>query len=195
MSLSIDTDAFPISKEVIEDAITCLVERIIQHYPNGCTLCGVMVGALPIVQKMQECLNKKSTSHLYPTCFIGARSYVDDKQKNTVGIYAPPSSHLINKRNVVIVDDVVDSGKTVQGVGQYLREKFKPKVINVVALCAKGEVPKWMSDESVAFLLPKDPFVIGCGMDYNGEYRDLMEIRPITEEEKQSAPSKDKVTV
>jgi len=193
MALQIDTEDFPISQEVIEDAIKVLAAQITQRYPNGCTVCGILVGALPIIQIMQTFF-ERNNPHLYPTCFVGAKSYVDDKQKETVGIYSIPSGHLFNKRNVVLVDDVIDTGNTARAVGKMLGERFKAKEVNMVALCVKGEIPPWVSPESVGFQLPKDQFVIGYGMDYNGEYRDLKEIRPVTEEEKAAAPSKNPKT-
>ena len=189
MALQIDQEDFPISQEVIEDAINVLAAQIMQKYPNGCTVCGILVGALPIIQRMQLFF-EKNRPHLYPTCFIGAKSYVDDKQKDVVGIYSIPSFHLFNKRNVVLVDDVIDTGNTARAVGRVLGERFKAREVNMVALCVKGKLPQWVSPEGVGFQLPKDQFVIGYGMDYNGEYRDLKEIRPITDEEKTAAPSK-----
>ena len=188
MSLKIDLEDFPISQELIEDAIDVLTARVIQRYPNGCTICGILVGALPIVQRMQDIFAKQNP-HLYPTCFIGARSYVDNKQKDAVGIYSLPSSHLFSKKNVVLVDDVIDTGNTAKAVARVLGERFKAKEVNIIALCVKGDMPPWVSPEAVGFELPKDQFIIGYGMDYNGEYRDLKEIRPITEAERAATPA------
>jgi hypoxanthine phosphoribosyltransferase len=139
------------------------------------------------MQLLHTGLSTLKNSHRYPTCFIGVKSYVNDKQQPQIGFYGAPSIHLIKKKQVVLVDDVVDSGNTILGTVEYLKQKKQATHIAAVALCVKGDRPRWLSEEAVAFQLPKSEFIVGFGMDYNRHYRDLDEIRPITAGEREAA--------
>jgi hypoxanthine phosphoribosyltransferase len=187
MLREISTDAdFPVTAEEITQGIDAIYAWIRAVYPNGCTICGILTGSMVLVKMLEDAKKGLKNSHLYPTCFIGAKSYVDDTQKDKVMIYGPPSQYLFKKRNVVLVDDVVDSGNTMRAVTQFLSQ-FRPNEVKGAAMCAKGNLPNWLDPNAVAFKLPKDKFIVGFGMDFNGHYRELTEIRPITDEEKELA--------
>ncbi len=81
----------------------------------------------------------------------------------------------ISGRTVVIVEDIVDSGTTIERLIQQLRLK-KAKTIRVAtALYKPNACKKPLSLDYVGFEIPND-FVIGYGMDYAGMGRNLKEI-------------------
>ncbi len=78
----------------------------------------------------------------------------------------------IEGRRIVVVEDIVDSGLTLQYLLDVL-ETRNPRDIRVVALLKKEkpdalEVPV----DQIGFTIP-DEFVIGYGLDYAGKYRNL----------------------
>lgn len=78
-------------------------------------------------------------------------------------------------RHVVIIDDILDSGRTL-GLVRGLVEERRPASVRVVVLLDKTarrevEVPA----EYVGFEIP-DAFVVGYGLDYDGYYRNHPEI-------------------
>jgi hypoxanthine phosphoribosyltransferase len=78
-------------------------------------------------------------------------------------------------RHVIIVDDIFDTGHTLAGVIQRLKELGAADVkVCVLLQKKKGQIP--LKVDWVGFKIP-DEFVVGYGLDYNGRYRGLKQIR------------------
>ena len=78
----------------------------------------------------------------------------------------------IKDRDVLIVEDIVDSGNTLYHLKKMLNQR-SPASVNIVTLLdkpARREVP--MEPEYTGFVI-EDEFVIGYGLDYDEEYRNL----------------------
>ena len=75
-------------------------------------------------------------------------------------------------RDVLIVEDIIDSGNTLYNLKKLLNSR-SPSSVNIVTLLDKPqrrEVP--MEPEDTCFVI-EDEFVVGYGMDYAEEYRNL----------------------
>jgi hypoxanthine phosphoribosyltransferase len=75
-------------------------------------------------------------------------------------------------RHVLLVEDIVDSGRTVASITERFR-RLKPASLRLAALLdrpARREVPVMI--DFCGFVIP-DRFVIGYGLDYAGLYREL----------------------
>ena len=80
--------------------------------------------------------------------------------------------------NVILVDDIIDSGYTLQAIGQTM-EDFNPAHVAYCTFLNKPERRK--SDLKVDYMgvdIP-DKFVIGYGLDYDSKYRELPDIEYI----------------
>ncbi|GAA4160893.1 hypoxanthine phosphoribosyltransferase [Gryllotalpicola daejeonensis] len=78
-------------------------------------------------------------------------------------------------RNVLIVEDIIDSGLTLQWLRQNLQSR-NPASLEVCALLRKPEALKVEIDAKyVGFDIPND-FVVGYGLDYAERYRNLRSI-------------------
>ncbi|MBE7100343.1 MAG: hypoxanthine phosphoribosyltransferase [Clostridiales bacterium] len=78
----------------------------------------------------------------------------------------------IKGRDVLIVEDIIDSGNTLYHLKKMLNQRL-PSSVNIVTLLDKPErreVP--MEPEYTGFVI-EDEFVIGYGLDYAEEYRNL----------------------
>ena len=107
--------------------------------------------------------------------FVKVSSYQGDK--NTGNIRKEIGLQMdIKDRDVIIVEDIVDSGHTLSYLLDMIYKK-KPASVNVCTLLLKPKSLKKKSDEScyVGFEIP-DEFVVGCGLDYNGLGRNLKDI-------------------
>lgn len=81
-------------------------------------------------------------------------------------------SEDISGKNVLIVEDIVDTGRTLAYVKEYLKTK-NPKNVKICTMLNKKERRVIdLNPEYVAFDIP-DKFVIGYGLDYDEKYRNL----------------------
>lgn len=103
--------------------------------------------------------------------FIKLNSYSDDKPSGTIRLLKDISADITG-RHVVVVEDIVDSGFTVQ----FLKERMegaKPQSLIFVSLLLKPEIVKLdFPIDIVGFEIPPD-FVVGYGLDYDQKFRYL----------------------
>jgi len=84
-------------------------------------------------------------------------------------------SHPVKGKDVVVVEDIVDTGWTLNHVLRELRAK-RPRSLKLAALLHKPErtrVP--VPIDYLGFTIP-DRFVVGYGLDFDGRYRNLRHI-------------------
>ncbi len=76
-------------------------------------------------------------------------------------------------RHVLLVDDILDTGRTLDAVTRHLRDSFAPASVTSCVLLDK-QTPRAVDFEAdfVGFRIP-DEFVVGYGLDYGGQYRNL----------------------
>ena len=86
----------------------------------------------------------------------------------------------IKDRTVVIVEDIIDSGLTMVHLLDLLKEK-RPADIKIAALLVKpGNLKVNLDIPYCCFEIPND-FIVGYGLDYDGEGRNLPSIYTVTE--------------
>jgi hypoxanthine phosphoribosyltransferase len=87
----------------------------------------------------------------------------------------------ISGRTVIIVEDIVDTGRTMRRMLDSLSVR-RPAEVHICTLFVKPdklEVP--LDIEYVAFSIPND-FIVGYGLDYDGQGRALKEIYTLSDE-------------
>ena len=105
------------------------------------------------------------------TDFIGVASYAGAKTSGQVRIVSDLSVS-IEGRNVVIVEDIVDTGLTLTYLKRTLEARH-PRSLRVCVLVDKVERRKVdVGVDYVGFTIP-NLFVVGYGFDYEGLYRNL----------------------
>lgn len=81
----------------------------------------------------------------------------------------------ITDRHVVLIEDIVDTGKTLSELIPHLQHS-KPASIQIAALLQKPDALKHPLDvKYVGFRIPND-FIVGYGLDYDGYGRNLKDI-------------------
>lgn len=81
----------------------------------------------------------------------------------------------ISGRHVLVLDDILDSGGTLNMVVPALREKGAASVKSCVLLRKDRPTARAVNVDYVGFEIP-DAFVVGYGLDYNDYYRNLPDI-------------------
>lgn len=104
--------------------------------------------------------------------FMAVSSYGAATQSSGVVRILKDLDQEIEGRRVIVVEDIVDSGLTLQYLLDVL-ERRNPRDIRVVALLKKTKPDAVaIKVDQVGFTIP-DEFVVGYGLDYAGKYRNL----------------------
>ncbi len=115
--------------------------------------------------------------------FVRARSYRGKSEtpgRLEISLEGAPD---LEDRDVLIVEDIVDTGKTVQAIRTRLREEA-PERIRVCSLLQKPD--RTQETVSIDFLGHEVPdrFVVGYGLDYDGKFRHLPHLAFLPEDTK-----------
>lgn len=108
--------------------------------------------------------------------FFQVKSYVDNNAGCLTFPYEFADRLLIKGKKVIIVEDIIDTGVTITAVKGMIAQNT-PESVEVITLLNKPSARKsgyrFRPDYS-GFVLPSDtPFVVGYGLDYNEDHRDL----------------------
>lgn len=87
----------------------------------------------------------------------------------------------ITNRDVLIVEDIIDTGKTLEKVTAMLKAKGANEIRIVTLLDKPARREKAIQANYIGFVIP-DEFVVGYGLDYNQKYRNLPYIGIIKED-------------
>ena len=106
--------------------------------------------------------------------FVKIRSYEADSSTGTIKFRKDISAD-INNRHIVIVEDIIDSGFTINFLVNRLKGSV-PKSVAVASILFKKEVAKIDFEvDYVGFEIPPE-FVVGYGLDYDEKYRNLKDV-------------------
>ena len=104
--------------------------------------------------------------------FMAASSYGDDTESSGVVKITRDLDESLNGRNVLVVEDIIDTGRTLHYLIELLKKR-NPKSLKLCALLDKPE--RRVADvdvDYVGFQVP-DEFIVGYGLDYAQKYRNL----------------------
>ncbi len=103
--------------------------------------------------------------------FMKASSYVDSTTTEQVNITSI-ANFEIKDRDILIVEDIVDTGLTLNKLCTYFKEN-KAKSVKIVALINKNARRKVEINPDYLGFDIENHFVIGYGLDYNEKFRNL----------------------
>jgi hypoxanthine phosphoribosyltransferase len=159
----------------IADSVQSLANEIHKDYAGKrpVMLC-VLKGATPFYQHLLDAM--QCLRHGYYTEFIRASSYEGTGSTGRVQIGGGIEFDNLIGKDVIIVEDIVDTGTTLSQLIPVLHEKCKPRSIEVVSLLSKRlSEPAKYTAKYVGFSIPNH-FIVGYGLDYNELYRDTKDI-------------------
>lgn len=111
-------------------------------------------------------------SHKVMIDFLSTESYDGDHSTGNVKITRDLSIDIKN-RKVVLIEDIVDTGLTLDCLIRYIKEIHEPKDIKVCVLLDKPSRRKVNVQVDMTGFEIEDKFVVGYGLDYNEMYRNL----------------------
>lgn len=165
-----DVEAILIGEEELQNRVQELADMVSEKYADSehdLLLVCVLKGAAFFLTDFARKLSIPSELE-----FMAVSSYGASTSSSGVVRILKDLDRDIAGRNVLIVEDIIDSGLTLSWLIRNL-EGRNPASLNVVTLLRKPEVVKADIDLlDVGFDIPNG-FVIGYGLDYAERYRDL----------------------
>ena len=165
-----DVEAILIGEEELQSRVQELADMVSKKYADSeqdLLLVCVLKGAAFFLTDFARKLSIPSELE-----FIAVSSYGASTSSSGVVRILKDLDRDIAGRNVLIVEDIIDSGLTLSWLIRNLKGR-NPASLNVVTLLRKPEVVKAQIDLlDVGFDIPNE-FVIGYGLDYAERYRDL----------------------
>lgn len=163
-----DVERVLIAEDVIDKRLDAMAREIRHDFPGEVIvvivlLKGALVFAADLTRRLPrmleiECLNV--ASYHGGTESSGKVDFLDRKLPDVFG------------RRVLVLDDILDTGRTLQAVVARLREDGAAQVRTGVLLAKDKERAAEVEADYVGFVIG-DEFVIGYGLDYQGRYRNL----------------------
>ena len=160
-----------LKKDDIEHMVVQVASRISSDYQEReLVLIGVLKGAYVFLSDLARQMSIPAQVD-----FIGISSYgADTSSSGKIRLTKDIDINIKNK-DVLIIEDIVDTGLTLSYIVEYL-ESFSPKTIKVCALIDKRERRKSKVKIDYACHLTDEGFLVGYGLDYSEDYRNLPDI-------------------
>jgi len=158
-----------ISEEQIRAKVAELGGRIAADYStSSVTLVSVLKGSLPFMADLMRAIEIPVTIDLMEVSSYGGAS---TETSGLVRILKDLSSSIAGK-DVLIVEDIIDTGLTLNYLLRYLRGK-NPRSLRICALLDKpARRLVEINIDYLGFTIP-DEFVVGYGLDFGEFYRNL----------------------
>ena len=165
-----DIEAVLVTEEDLQVRIQEMADRISEKYRNteeDLILVCVLKGAVFFLTDFARKLSIPSQLE-----FMAVSSYGNSASSSGVVRILKDLDRDIEGRDVVIVEDIIDSGLTLSWLIRNLQGR-QPRSLEVVTLLRKPEVVKAELELfDVGFDIPNE-FVVGYGLDFAERYRDL----------------------
>jgi hypoxanthine phosphoribosyltransferase len=155
----------------LDTRIRELAAQIDRDYPEGPVyLIGILKGAFIFLADLARAMNTPARIE-----FVGISSYGSGRTSSGEVRLTKDLDVSIEGYDVVVVEDIVDSGVTLHYLMQVFAQR-KPKSLRVATLLDKPEHrQRPVHVDYVGFKIP-DEFVVGFGLDYAEDYRNLKDI-------------------
>jgi len=166
--LDADIESVLVSAEDIHAKIAELAAQIDSDYADRePLLVGVLKGAVMVMSDLARAMSRPTAME-----FMACSSYGSSTTSSGVVRILKDLDRDISGRDVLIVEDIIDSGRTLSWLLKNLQSRH-PASVEVVTLLRKPDAIKVPVDvKYVGFDIPND-FVVGYGLDYDERYRDL----------------------
>ena len=158
-----------IDRKTVENRIKELAKQIEKDYAGEEVYCvGLLKGSVVFLSDLVKEINSPVIID-----FMSVSSYGSETvSSGDVKILKDTDLDLRGK-HVLIVEDIIDTGLTLEHVIRYFKESKGVKTLKTCTLLSKPERRKINIDiDYVGFDVP-DKFVIGYGLDYDQKYRNL----------------------
>lgn len=168
VSLHEDVERILIDEESLQARVRELGQAIAQTYgQEDLLLISVLKGSFVFMADLVRAIDMP-----HEVDFMATSSYGTQTQSSGVVQIVMDLRHDIQDRNVLIVEDIIDSGNTLSYLHRILNER-RPRTLRIMTLLDKPDRREVdIPVDWVGFSIPNE-FVVGYGLDYNEIYRNL----------------------
>ena len=155
-----------------------MAAQIENDYPEGTIyLIAILKGSFIFMADLARALTRTSIR----IEFMAISSYGNQKSSSGQVKVTRDLDANIEGHHVLIVEDIIDSGTTLTYLTRLLQQRH-PKTLEIATLLDKPERRIQPVDvKYIGFKIP-DEFVVGYGLDYAEDYRNLGDIRVLTDD-------------
>lgn len=163
-----DIERVIFSDEEIRERVKKLGEQISRDYAGKKVLCvGVLKGCFVFMADLVRSIDADCEIDFMSVSSYGSGTVTSGAVKITKDL-----SRSIEGRDVLIIEDILDSGVTLYYLRDFLRQR-KPASIRICTLFDKPARRKAdIRSDYIGFICP-DEFIVGYGLDYDEKYRNL----------------------
>ena len=156
------------SEEEISKRVEELADTLYKKYGDEklvfiCTLKGAVFFTCDLLKKY------KGNAVLE---FLRVSSYNGETSTGNIELNLSISKENIENNNVIIIEDIVDTGRTLKFLKGYIND-MNPKTLEICTLLDKPSRRVVEIETDYCGFEIDDLFVVGYGLDYNQEYRNL----------------------
>jgi len=159
-----------ISSQDILDKVNHLAKNLMLKYQDNWPLCLIVLNGAAVFSA--ELLKDVDLS--CEISLVKAHSYDGTKSTEEVVVEYLPYD-LIKNRDILLIEDIVDSGLTLNFLKKELKKHGAKNIECVTLLFKPSEYQYNTNPEHVGFIIDKE-FVVGYGMDFNEKGRNLVDI-------------------
>ena len=157
-----------LSEEEIKARVQVLGDQLYEAFHDKNPLfVGVLKGCFIFMADLVRAAQLKSELE-----FIGVSSYQNGTKSSGVVQITRDLQEDINGRDIIIVEDILDSGNTLVFLKNYLTAKGAASITIVTLLDKPSRREKAITADYIGFVVP-DEFVVGYGLDYAQQYRNM----------------------
>ena len=159
------------TREQIEPAVNRLAVEITQNYRDkNPVLVGILKGGFIFIADLVRYLDFPLEVEFIRLSSYGSGWQTSGRVKVVQGL-----SRSIKDRHVLVIEDIIDTGITVAFLMDYLKKK-RPASLKLCTLLDKpSHRRKPLKIDYHGFTVP-DKFLVGYGLDYDEQYRNLPDI-------------------
>ncbi len=174
-----------LTEDQIREGIRHMAGEIQKHYEGRpLTIVGVLIGSVVLLADLIRLMTIPLGVEL-----VQARSYRGKSTRpGPLALNVDQLSSGIQGRDVLLVDDIFDTGHTLWELIPQIDELGPTSVRSAVLLEKEGRCEVAMKPDFVGFKIP-DEFVVGYGLDYRNMYRNLPYVATLTPKELDEEPT------
>lgn len=158
-----------IDEDQIQEKISELANKISTDFKGQevyflCVLKGAMIFCSDLMRAVKLPLE---------VGYVSVSSYGDKTESSGDVIYKTPIPDDIAGKNIIVIEDIVDTGNTLKSLLAKLKNEYSPKSLKVASLLFKPSRNIHPIEIHYLGFKIEDKFVVGYGLDYAQKYRNL----------------------